>query len=80
VRWIMGKKTLLIGLCLVFLVGCASTLTYNPVDKTITAKDYTITIDKDGNIKAAPNRWFTTKAISDIFGNLSPMAGTVIGK
>jgi hypothetical protein len=76
----MRKKILLIGLCLVFLIGCASTLTYNPVDKTIMAKDYTITIDKYGNIKAAPNRWFTTKAISDIFGNLLPMVGGLTEK
>lgn len=62
---------------LLMLVGCASTLTYNPATKVLTAKDYTVKVATDGTITAAPNRWFTTGFLNNLFGGLFDTVGKV---
>ena len=76
------KRVSLIGLCLIFLVGCASTLTISK-DGAIVAKDYTLKIDKDGNKTYVPNRWFTTGIFSSLFKtieSLAPVAAPIVEK
>lgn len=63
---------------LLILVGCASTLTYNPETKVLTAKDYTVKVSEDGTITAAPNRWFTTGFLNNLFRGLFDTAGKVV--
>ena len=59
-----------------FAVSCASTVTVAP-DGTITAKDYTISVKPDGTKTMAPNRWFTTGFLSQMFGGLFSTANVV---
>jgi len=76
------KRVSLIGLCLIFLVGCASTLTISK-DGAIVAKDYTLKIDKDGTKTYVPNRWFTTGIFSSLFKaveTLTPIAAPIVEK
>lgn len=72
------KRYSIIILCLIFLTGCSSTLTYNHITKDWTAKDYTVQIDKDGLIKAAPNRWFTTSFLGQFFTGLFSTAQSIV--
>lgn len=61
-------------LLLLLLMGCASTLTVAP-DGSVTASDYTVVIKSDGTRTYTPNRWFTTGAISNLFGTMLPIVG-----
>lgn len=69
-------RYLIIGLCLMFLVGCASTITVSK-DGTVTAKDYTVRIDKDGSRTYVPNRWFTSGLLNSFFGGATNAAAVV---
>ncbi|MEW6184714.1 MAG: hypothetical protein AB1585_03125 [Thermodesulfobacteriota bacterium] len=68
-----GWKTLILALAVLLLVltSCASTLTIRP-DGSMVAKDYTVTIRKDGTKIYTPNRWFNTnfitKVVADFLG------------
>ena len=70
------KKYLIIGLCLM-LLGCASTITVKP-DGSVVAKDYTVSIRADGTRTYAPNRWFTTGFLNNLFGGLFDTVGKVV--
>lgn len=70
-------KTIIILIALAFLLGCAATITVGP-DGVITAKDYSVKIDKDGSKTFVPNRWFSTAFLSSLFQQAAPIAAQVL--